>query len=90
MFVAVDGSVAGLVGVADPIKDSTTEALRSLKDDGVRLVMLTGDSLTTAQAVAKKLGLDQVEAEVLPDQKRSSAAIAERGSCRRDGRRRRK
>ncbi len=69
MFLAVDGKAAGLVGVADSIKDSTVEAIRLLKDDGVRLIMLTGDSRTTAQAVARKLGLDQVEAEVLPDQK---------------------
>jgi len=69
MFVAVDGKLAGLLGVADTVKDSTAEAIRLLKDDGVRLVMLTGDSRTTAQAVARSLGLDQVEAEVLPDQK---------------------
>jgi len=69
MFVAVDGNPAGLVGVADTVKDSTAEAIRLLKEDGVRLVMLTGDSRTTAQAVARKLGLEQVEAEVLPDQK---------------------
>jgi Cu+-exporting ATPase len=69
MFVVVDGQVAGLVGVADPIKDSTPEAVALLKQDGLRLVMVTGDSRTTARAVADKLGLDQVEAEVLPDQK---------------------
>ena len=69
MFVSVDGAAAGLLGVADPIKSSTAEAIRLLSDDGVRLIMLTGDSRTTALAVAKKLGLDQVEAEVLPDQK---------------------
>ncbi|MBA3406351.1 MAG: HAD-IC family P-type ATPase, partial [Gemmatimonadaceae bacterium] len=69
MFLALDGKAAGLVGVADSIKDSTAEAIRLLKDDGVRLIMLTGDSRTTAQAVARKLGIDQVEAEVLPDQK---------------------
>lgn len=69
MFLSVDGQPAGLLGVADPIKSSTVEAIRLLTEDGVRLIMLTGDSLTTAQAVAKKLGLDQVEAEVLPDQK---------------------
>lgn len=69
MFVSVDGAAAGLLGVADPIKSSTAEAIRLLMDDGVRPIMLTGDSRTTALAVAKKLGLDQVEAEVLPDQK---------------------
>ncbi len=69
MFVSVDGQPAGLLGVADPIKDSTVEAIRLLTEDGVRLIMLTGDSRTTALAVARKLGLDRVEAEVLPDQK---------------------
>jgi Cu+-exporting ATPase len=69
MFVAVDGTAAGLLGVADPIKETTPEAIRGLHRDGVRVVMLTGDSRTTAQAVAKKLGLDDVVAEVLPDQK---------------------
>jgi Cu+-exporting ATPase len=69
MFVAVDGKPAGLVGVADPIKASTPEAIRALHDAGVRIVMLTGDSATTAAAVAKKLGLDEVKAEILPDQK---------------------
>ena len=69
MLVAIDGKPAGLIGVADPIKDSTAEAVRLLTEDGVRLIMLTGDSKTTAQAVARKLGIDQVEAEVLPDQK---------------------
>ncbi|HEY6037467.1 MAG TPA: heavy metal translocating P-type ATPase [Kofleriaceae bacterium] len=69
MFVAVDGKPAGLVGVADPIKASTPEAIRALQDAGVRIVMLTGDSATTARAVAKQLGLDEVKAEVLPDQK---------------------
>jgi Cu+-exporting ATPase len=69
MFVAVGGTLAGLVGVADPIKDTTPEALRTLRDEGLRIVMLTGDSRTTAEAVARKLGLDEVVAEVLPDQK---------------------
>jgi P-type Cu+ transporter len=67
--VAVDGKAAGLVGVADPIKESAPEAIRALHAEGVRIVMLTGDSRTTARAVAKKLGLDDVVAEVLPDQK---------------------
>jgi Cu+-exporting ATPase len=57
------------VGVADPIKSSTPEAIKLLRQEGIRLVMLTGDSRTTAQAVAKKLGIDDIEAEVLPDQK---------------------
>jgi len=69
MFVAVDGAAAGLVGVADPIKASTPEAIRQLHDEGIRIVMLTGDSRTTAAAVAKKLNIDEVVAEVLPDQK---------------------
>jgi P-type Cu+ transporter len=69
MFVTLDGKAAGLVGVADPIKASTAEAIAALHADGVRIVMLTGDSKTTAEAVAKKLGIDTVEAEVLPDQK---------------------
>jgi len=69
MFLVVDGSPAGLVGVADPIKDTTADAIRRLHDDGVRIAMLTGDSRTTARAVADKLGIDEVFAEVLPDQK---------------------
>ncbi len=69
MFVAVDGQPAGLLGVADPIKESTAEAVKLLHASGIEIVMLTGDSRTTALAVAKKLGIDRVEAEVLPDQK---------------------
>ena len=69
MFVSVDGEVAGLVGVADPIKASTPEAIQTLHAEGIRIVMLTGDSRTTARAVAAKLGIDDVIAEVLPDQK---------------------
>jgi P-type Cu+ transporter len=69
MFVAVDGRAAGIVGVADPIKESTPEAIRALHREKMRIVMLTGDSRTTAQAVAGKLGIDEVVAEVLPDQK---------------------
>jgi len=64
MFVAVDAKVAGLLGVADPIKDSTPEAIRRLHGEGIRIVMLTGDSRTTARAVAQKLALDDVRAEV--------------------------
>jgi len=70
MFVAIDGQAAGLLGVADPIKKSTPEAIEALHQEGVRIVMLTGDSRTTAEAVAKKLSIDEVRAEVLPDQKR--------------------
>ncbi|MCL5005562.1 MAG: heavy metal translocating P-type ATPase [Acidobacteria bacterium] len=69
MFVVVDGKPAGLLGVTDPIKRSTPEAIKLLHDEGIRIVMLTGDSRTTAEAVAKKLGIDEVEAEVLPQQK---------------------
>jgi Cu+-exporting ATPase len=69
MFVAVDGTPAGLVGVADPIKKSAPAAIRELHHQGVRIVMLTGDSQTTAQAVAKELRIDDVIAGVLPDQK---------------------
>jgi Cu+-exporting ATPase len=69
VLLVVDDRPAGLVAVADPIKVSTPEALRSLREDGIRVVMVTGDSRTTAEAVARTLGIDQVEAEVLPDQK---------------------
>jgi Cu+-exporting ATPase len=69
MFVAVDGKAAGLLGVADPIKPTTKQAIEELHREGVRIVMLTGDSRTTAQAVARKLGIDEVMAEVLPEQK---------------------
>jgi len=69
MFVIVDGAVAGLVSVADPIKATTAEAIKQLHDEGIRVVMLTGDSETTARAVAERLNLDEVVAEVLPDQK---------------------
>ena len=69
MFVAVDGTAAGLLAVSDPIKETTPEAIRQLHDEGIRIVMLTGDNRVTAAAVAKKLGIDDVVAEVLPDQK---------------------
>jgi Cu+-exporting ATPase len=75
MFVVVDGGLAGLVGVADPIKDTSSEAIKQLHAEGLRVVMLTGDSRTTADAVARRLGIDEVIAEVLPDQK---AAVIER------------
>ena len=69
MFVAVDGRPAGLLGVADPIKASTPDALTALREEGLRLVMLTGDNEATARAVAGKLGIDEIIAGVLPDQK---------------------
>ncbi len=69
MFVVIDDRAAGLIGVADPIKETSAEAIRDLHADGIRIVMLTGDSRTTADAVARRLALDDVVAEVLPDQK---------------------
>ena len=69
MFVAIDGKPAGIIGVADPIKETTPDAIKQLHAAGIRVVMLTGDSRTTADAVARKLGVDEVVAEVLPDQK---------------------
>jgi Cu+-exporting ATPase len=75
MFVVVDGAVAGLLGVADPIKETTAASLAALREDGVRVVMVTGDARTTAMAVAAKLGIDEVEADVLPEKK---SALVER------------
>jgi Cu+-exporting ATPase len=75
MFVAIDGQPAGLIGVADPIKSTAREAIDALHKEGVRVVMLTGDNRVTADAVAQSLGIDQVEADVLPDQK---AAVVKR------------
>jgi P-type Cu+ transporter len=69
MLVAIDGQPAGIIAVADPIKATTPTALASLKADGIRIVMLTGDNRATAQAVASKLGITDIEAEVLPEQK---------------------
>jgi P-type Cu+ transporter len=69
MFVSVDGRPAGILGVADPVKSTTAEAIRILHDAGVRILMLTGDNRITAHAVAQKLGIDEVKAEVLPTQK---------------------
>ncbi len=81
IFLAVDGKVAGVIAVADPIKGTTPDALKALAADGIRVVMLTGDNRTTAQAVARRLGIAEVEAEVLPDQKN---AVVEK--LRREGR----
>jgi P-type Cu+ transporter len=75
MFVAVDGAYAGLVGVADRVKATTVEAIRALHEEGLRVVMVTGDNRVTAEAVARSVGIDVVEAEVLPDQK---AAVVKR------------
>ncbi len=69
MFVAVEGGLAGVIAVADPIKASTPAAVEGLHEEGLRVVMLTGDNPTTAGAVAKRLDLDEVVADVLPDQK---------------------
>ena len=74
MFVAVDGQAAGLLGVADPIKESSPEAVRMLRKEGIRVVMLTGDSRTTAESVARELGIDEVHAEVLPENKQQIVA----------------
>ncbi len=71
MLLAIDGKAAGLVGVADPVKESTPDAIRALHGEGVQVIMLTGDNRITAEAVARKLGIDRVEAEVLPEQKSS-------------------
>jgi P-type Cu+ transporter len=72
--IAVDGKLAGLFAIADPIKPSTPDALKALAAEGIKVIMLTGDNRTTANAVARKLGIADVEAEVLPDQK--SAVVA--------------
>ena len=69
IFVGLDGTAAGVIAIADPIKPTTPEAVRALREAGVRIVMLTGDNRTTATAVARKLGIDEVEAEVLPQDK---------------------
>ncbi len=81
IFAAVDGALAGLLGIADPVKPTTEAAVKALKAEGVRLVMMTGDNRTTAEAVAKRLGIDEVEAEVLPQDK---AAVVEK--LRKEGR----
>jgi Cu+-exporting ATPase len=69
IFLAVDGKAAGVIAVADPVRETALAALKALKRAGIRIVMLTGDSRTTADAVAKKLGIDEVIADVLPEQK---------------------
>ncbi len=69
VYVAVDGLVAGALAIADPVKDTTPAALKTLRDDGIEVVMLTGDNQVTARAVARSLGIERVEAEVLPDHK---------------------
>jgi len=69
IFLAVNGKPAGIIAIADPVKPTTPDALKALAEDKIRVVMLTGDNRTTAQAVARRLGIAAVEAEVLPDQK---------------------
>ncbi|ULO23109.1 copper-translocating P-type ATPase [Methylocystis sp. SB2] len=69
IFVAIDGRISGVIGIADPIKATTEAALKSLREDGVDVVMLTGDNWTTARAVAKRLGIGEIEAEILPEDK---------------------
>ena len=81
IFLAIDNKLAGVIAIADPIKTSTQDALKALIADGIRIVMLTGDNRTTAEAVARRLGITEVEAEVLPDQK---SAIVEK--LRKEGR----
>ncbi len=81
IYVAVDGNAAGVIAIADPIKESTAPALKALIAEGIRVVMLTGDNRTTALAVARRLGIEDVQAEVLPDRK---SAVIEK--LRRDGR----
>ena len=81
IFVGVDGKAAGVIAIADPVKPSTPAALEALRADGIRIVMLTGDNRTTAQAIARRLGITEIEAEVLPDQK---SAVVDR--LKREGR----
>ncbi|MCC6946384.1 MAG: heavy metal translocating P-type ATPase [Bradyrhizobiaceae bacterium] len=81
VFAAVDGKAAGILAIADPVKGTTPTALDALKAEGIRIVMLTGDNRTTADAVARRLGIDEVQAEILPDQK---SAVVEK--LRREGR----
>jgi Cu+-exporting ATPase len=81
IFAGIDGALGGILAIADPVKQSTPEALATLRKEGIRIVMLTGDNRTTAEAVARKLGIDEVEADVLPDQK---SAVVER--LKREGR----
>ena len=69
IFAAVDGRIAGVIAIADPLKETTAAALQALRADGIRIVMLTGDNRATAEAIARKVGITEIEAEVLPDQK---------------------
>lgn len=79
IYAAIDGKVGGLIAIADPVKATTSAALRSLKEENIRVVMLTGDNKTTAQAVARRLGIEEVEAEILPEDKGKVVAQLRRG-----------
>jgi Cu+-exporting ATPase len=81
LLLAVDGRFAGLLGVADPIRPTTAEALRALRADGMKIVMLTGDSRATGQAVARQLGIDQVEAEIRPPEKNAAIKRLQEKGC---------
>jgi len=69
MFLAVDGRLLGILGVVDPIKESSAQAIRLLHDDGIQVMMLTGDNRATAEAVGRKLGIDRIEADLFPEDK---------------------
>ena len=89
MYVAIEGRAAGLLGVADPIKESAREAIAALRAEGLAIVMLTGDNRVTAEAVARKLGIEEVVAEVLPDREgQEIVRLQEAGHAGGDGRRR--
>src|SRR5260370_33053424 len=77
--MAIDGRLAGILAIADPVKSSTPEALKALAAEKIRVIMLTGDNRTTAQAVARKLGIADVEADVLPDKKSAVVAKLQKG-----------
>ncbi|RME97183.1 MAG: heavy metal translocating P-type ATPase, partial [Alphaproteobacteria bacterium] len=81
MYVAVDGALAGIIAVADPIKDTTPEALEALREEGLRIVMVTGDTQRTAQAIASRLGIDEVRADILPDEKARIVAELQKGGA---------
>ncbi len=82
VYVAIDGRLAGILGIADPIKESAADAVQALHREGLRIVMLSGDSRTTAEAVARKLGIDEVIAEVLPEQKKGKIEELQRAGHR--------